>query len=325
MSFSLDNPGFSTTRCHGRMSRFSVDRHSICTKCRGNDCRIDCRCDECLLWSGEEMESYVKLRKLLASKGKKKSSSALKTPSASGPPAPSVDVDDKIRAHIATFSQDVDDRLASVSNSIMSRLDELFVNFSERFSNRSLSAEPWVSERTPPIGQSPPLRHSVITHVNPMRFQSDVGGPMPQSSGSAHPHSEFYVGSGSSQVTAPRAHAFMEAPEPAQTAQLSRQDSARLQASSDHPVFVREPEYEEEDDQESVVEMPVDKTFNRLVNYIYDKYPDSRPHSDPSVPPRCEFESFVATSDPQSIGRHRLRWYPRVQEITLKTQERAQR
>ena len=76
MSFSLDNPGFSTSgedlanvmdpssqptsgtsfsapslgdssrrscpRCHGRMSSFSVDRHSICTKCLGAECNLDC-------------------------------------------------------------------------------------------------------------------------------------------------------------------------------------------------------------------------------------------------------------------------------------------
>ena len=59
-------------------------------------------------------------------------------------------------------------------------------------------------------------------------------------------------------------------------------------------MFVREPEDENEDDQESVVDFPVDETFNCLVNYIYDQYLDSRPHSDPSVPPRCEFESFFA-------------------------------
>ena len=105
MSFSLDNPGFSTVgedldlamdnpsqpisgssssvpssgeysrrscpRCHGRMSSFSVDQHFICSKCRGSDCTFDCRCDECMSWSVEEMESSVKLRKLLASKSKK--------------------------------------------------------------------------------------------------------------------------------------------------------------------------------------------------------------------------------------------------------------
>ena len=116
----------------------------------------------------------------------KKPSSATKTPSSSVPQAPVVDVDEQIRAHIATFSQDVDDRLASMSSSIMSRLDELFSKFRGDMSNCSLPAEPGVSGLTPPPGQSPPLRHSVSTHVNPMRFQSDVGGPMPQSSGSAH-------------------------------------------------------------------------------------------------------------------------------------------
>ena len=74
-----------------------------------------------------------------------------------------------------------------------------------------------------------------------------------------------------------------------------------------------------------MLEFPVDKTFNHLVNSIYEQYPDSRPHSDPLVPPRCEFKSFFAVADPQAIGRPRMRWYPRVQEITAKMQERAQK
>ena len=37
------------------------------------------------------------------------------------------------------------------------------------------------------------------------------------------------------------------------------------------------------------------------------------------------FESFFATSDPQSAVRPKLRWYPRVQEIVAKTQDRSQR
>ena len=113
--------------------------------------------------------------------------------------------------------------------------------------------------------------------------------------------------------------------EPALAAHSARGSSGRLAPSSDHPVFVREPEDEDEDDLESVHDFPVDKTFNRLVNFIYDQYPDSCPHSDPVVTLQCEFESFFATSDPQSVGRPKLRWYPRVQEIVAKTQERAQR
>ena len=70
---------------------------------------------------------------------------------------------------------------------------------------------------------------------------------------------------------------------------------------------MQEPEDEDEDNLESIHDFPVDKTFNRLVNFIYEQYPDSRPHSDPAVPPRCEFESFFAISDPQSFGRPKLR------------------
>ena len=82
---------------------------------------------------------------------------------------------------------------------------------------------------------------------------------------------------------------------------------------------MREPEDEDEDDQESVVDVPVNKTFNHFVSYIYEQYPDSRPHSDPAVPPLCDFKLFFATSDPQSVGHQRLCWYPRVQEMTAKT------
>ena len=67
------------------------------------------------------------------------------------------------------------------------------------------------------------------------------------------------------------------------------------------------------------------KRVNHLMNFIYEQYPDSRPHSDPSVLPHCEFESFFAISDPQAVGRPRMWWYPRVQEITAKTKERAQK
>ena len=113
----------------------------------------------------------------------------------------------------------------------------------------------------------------------------------------------------------------MEAPEPAQAAHSARGSRNRLASSSDHPVFVREPE--DEDDLESVNDFPVDKTFNRLISFIYDQYPDSRPSSDPAAPPLCEFESFFATSDPQSAVQPKLRWYPRVQKIVA--QDRSQR
>ena len=86
MDISLDNPGFevdvtdvkvhqvdvpkassgssssgeaarrSCSKCHGRMSSFSLDRHLFCTKCRGSECSVSSRCDECFSWTKEEME-----------------------------------------------------------------------------------------------------------------------------------------------------------------------------------------------------------------------------------------------------------------------------
>ena len=124
MDISLDNPGFqldvsdqvdihqsvvprpasgssssgessrrSCSRCHGRMSSFSLDRHLFCIKCRGAECDVNSRCDECFSWTKEEMEGYVKLRKTLSSRSKK---SKNPSKSSSSPPrftAPDVDID----------------------------------------------------------------------------------------------------------------------------------------------------------------------------------------------------------------------------------------
>ena len=149
---------------------------------------------------------------------------------------------------------------------------------------------------------------------------------MPHGSGYAHPvnDGESSKGLGIDPVSAQHSQDSAEAPEAAYFSQTGNSDRARLQASVGHQVFVREPEDEDEEDQESVVDFPVvDKTFNKLVHYIYEQYPDSRPHSDPLVPPRCDFESYFAVADPQAVGRPRMRWYPRVQELMAKTHERA--
>ena len=83
----------SCARCHSRMSSFSRRRHMFCIECRGSDCDLNTRCEECLLWTKKEMEGYIKLRKSLSSKSKK-SKNPLKT--SSSPPrstAPVVDLD----------------------------------------------------------------------------------------------------------------------------------------------------------------------------------------------------------------------------------------
>ena len=51
---------------------------------------------------------------------------------------------------------------------------------------------------------------------------------------------------------------------------------------------------------------PADRAYNRLVHYIYDRFPHSQPDSAPYMPPRCEFEEFFATSESTSSAKPNL-------------------
>ena len=81
---SIEDPSDGRRKCSScprRMSKKSADRHTICVQCRGFDCDVTSRCDECLDWSEEEISKYAKYRKSL----KSRESSSRKT---SLPPPP---------------------------------------------------------------------------------------------------------------------------------------------------------------------------------------------------------------------------------------------
>ena len=79
----------SCTKCSRRMSSYAHDKQSLCLHCRHVLCSVDVRCRECSNWSTDEMIEYLKHRKSLVSKGKKRSSVAKPT-SASPSVSPSV-------------------------------------------------------------------------------------------------------------------------------------------------------------------------------------------------------------------------------------------
>ena len=59
-------------------------------------------------------------------------------------------------------------------------------------------------------------------------------------------------------------------PEDAQPPQLSGGPRVSFATSGSENVCVKEPEDEEKDDRDSIGEAPVvDRTFNRLMNYVY--------------------------------------------------------
>ena len=61
------------------------------------------------------------------------------------------------------------------------------------------------------------------------------------------------------------------------------------------------------------------------MQYIYDRFPYSRPSSAPHLPPRCEFEEFFATSDVSPATKQNLLIYPRVSELVDASAVRASR
>ena len=93
MDFSLDDPFFSdsitdmqdalkssgsssASKCHpqhsytgyySRMSSIDCDKHLLCIRCRGYQCSVNLRCEECVNWSKEEMLVHEKILKSLTS------------------------------------------------------------------------------------------------------------------------------------------------------------------------------------------------------------------------------------------------------------------
>ena len=93
-SASRCQPLCSCARYYSRMSSIDCDKHLLCIRCRGYQCSVNLRCEECENWSKEEMLVHEKIHKLLASKsiGRVKSSTKVVKKPAS-PPKTSADVD----------------------------------------------------------------------------------------------------------------------------------------------------------------------------------------------------------------------------------------
>ena len=124
---SVGNPPEARRKCIAcprRMSAKTSDRHTVCVVCRGFDCSLDSRCEECIEWPDEEDKLYAKLRKSLKSKDRSKSRSK---PSASSPPpddsVPSSQPDSL--ANMQTQVNSLDSIVNSLAESLSARLDAL--------------------------------------------------------------------------------------------------------------------------------------------------------------------------------------------------------
>ena len=263
-------------------------------------------------WSLEEMEAYVRLRKSLAGKSRNKKSSSSKL--ASSPKTVAsvnlslYDVDSLNAGHFELFSQSFDNRFEVLSNSILDRFNELAQTMSDRLSNPSFTAEPGVPVCKSDHGQYASLSSPDRADGCHRQFQELEGDPV-RGSGYARPSSSGGC-LGRDPSLGPAAVQSHSPPfgssEPAQSRSLQHRHRVSFNASAGPSSVDPEGEEEEEDDdRDSVVSASTvfDKTFTRLISFVHDQYPESRPLSFPSLPPLCGFDSLFAVADPQGSSR----------------------
>ena len=153
----------SCAKCHGRMSSFSLDRHLFCTKCRGSECNVNSRCDECFSWTKEEMEGYVELRKSLSSKSKKSMVPSTSSPSPPRSTAPNFDVESRFAAQLDTVSKSMDQKLDEMSSALISRFSLMLAQFKAGINQTSFSDDPAVPGYSGSQTEPPSLQHPVST------------------------------------------------------------------------------------------------------------------------------------------------------------------
>ena len=325
MEISLDNPGFSvdTTdaevhfsdppkssgsstsasgestrrsckKCHGRMSSFSLDKHLFCIKCRGSDCSLLSRCDECMQCTKEEMESYMKLRRSLSSKSKRsKSSPPRSTPHDS-------DVDISITAQLDSISKSVDQKIEAMSVSLLSKFSSMLESFQPRLNSPSFPDPSAVSGHSACLSE-PPSRRPTVSTKSPAGLRFQKGGDDPV------PHEDELVS----------ARVIDETPE---TLRHPPGDGGEPQGIRCALAFVKHHQAGAAFDSQ-----PADRAYNRLMHYIHKRFPHLQRASAPHVLLCCEFEEFFATSEAPPSAKPNLTLYPLVDEILDSCADRASR
>ena len=149
---SMENPPEARRKCIAcprRMSEKTADRHTLCVSCRGFDCDLDTRCEECLEWPEEEVKLYAKYRKSLKSKDSSKSKPSAPPP----PPADSVPSSQPpARADIQSQVDSLHATVTSLAEDLSARLDALTASLLSPHLSQ-LSSQPQLE---PDVGQPQP-------------------------------------------------------------------------------------------------------------------------------------------------------------------------
>ena len=247
------------------MSSIDRDKHLICIRCRGYECLVDLRCEECEGWSKEEMLNHEKIRKSLASKSKgrgKSSSKVAKKPASPPSTSANVDLDNRFEAHYDRMLKEMDDRMELLSSSLLHQIRSLFDN--------SQSNNPYSEDASVFPGQAsfqtvpePPQPHDKSASVRSRERLVCEGGTGAQ---------------GSNATNLPKAR-IAQPPQFKGGVQDVPSGSGGPRGRREHCFEDDYMDDDDEDDKESLAEAPLDRAFAYLVDYIYEQFPHSEPQT----------------------------------------------
>ena len=288
------------------MSSFDRDRHLIFTRCRGFECSVELRCEECECWS-KEMLAHEKYRKSFASKSKgrgKNSSKSTKVPASPPKTSADVDLETRFEAQYEQISHDIDIKMDQLSSSLLGQIGSLFdqLHHPNPLVSEDTSALPGYSGAQTEPAPPQPLDKSVSAWHR--EDQVREGGTGVRVSGLAH---------------AQESNNRNYKPRVAQPPPSQEGFTAAPSCSGAHAIGREHRGVDDDDDdfedRDSIAVAPVDANFARLVDYIYNRFPHSKPDTAAIGQPRCEYEQYFSVSEPPEPTRKFLKLYPRLSEI----------
>ena len=322
---SVEPPPDSRSKCVScprRMSAKTADHHTVCVVCRGYDCNLETRCQECIEWPDEEVRLYAKMRKSLKSKGsskhRPKPSASPPPPAASIPPSqPHTLVD--MQAQVDTLNS----MMTTLSESLFARMDALQASLAPNVSQPSSrpSHRPDVGSPQPDVTAGESRMFQALGETS-RKFEENVR----LDQGVRPPRQEYASPSAASQPraapgAAPQPSAFV--PPPRHEVPPQPSTSGWVPSGPQPPRSFGSWLCSESEDSKTESEFAArESSSSRLAELIYEVCPHSRPLLDDSRPPRCEFEGWFGQPE-VSASRPRFRLYPRVGEVESEVTAKA--
>ena len=318
--------------CHRWMSKKTFDCHTICVACRGSDCDIDHRCEECTEWPEEELLLYVKHRRTLKSKRSKPKTQAPPPPAApsvpSSHPAPRSDFEswlELLASQVSALSELLTARLAA-PQAIGDFLPASHAPSQTRLESDTRCPHPVEtaghhqesqalggSGREPDAPVTLPFGQAQLG--GDLRASAGLGWALPPSSSSQAPRQPSLAPGGvfvpplSAAAPSVAAASYpgprFAPPPPGSAPGGSSAHALPPRFSSAPPRTPRDSGSEDSDSDSSSASAALDSSAAQLAELVYDFCPEERPVSDSAPPPRCGFESWFDPS-PASPSISRL-------------------